>query len=140
MQSRRLTQIYACLTDETRLRILSLLNDGPLCVNHLQEIMGVPQVQISKHLGYLRTRGMVEAKRHRNMMIYHLPLTAEPEVEQNLVCLRDCVRAIPMFIKDKEKLYRFLAKNGWLTDIANGYGIRPIQALKKGDRPRATTF
>ena len=50
-------QIYECLCDPTRLRILHLLTRSALCVCHFQEILGQPQVKISKHLAYLRERG-----------------------------------------------------------------------------------
>jgi len=56
-----LVQIYRCLCDKTRLRILHLLKQGPLCVCHFQDILQVPQVAVSKHLAYLRKTGMVEA-------------------------------------------------------------------------------
>jgi DNA-binding transcriptional ArsR family regulator len=67
-------QIYRCLCDETRLRILHLLKQGPLCVCHFQEILQLPQVAVSKHLAYLRRTGMVEARRHEQWMIYSLPV------------------------------------------------------------------
>jgi len=38
-----LIQIYQCLCDQTRLRILNLLGEGPLCVCHFQEILGEPR-------------------------------------------------------------------------------------------------
>ena len=56
-----LIQIYQCFCDRTRLRILHLLGQEALCVCHLQQILGEPQVKISKHLAYLRARGMVRA-------------------------------------------------------------------------------
>lgn len=34
-----LVQIYECLCDRTRLRILHLLGRGPLCVCHFQEVL-----------------------------------------------------------------------------------------------------
>ena len=69
-----LIQIYQCFCDRTRLRILHLLAKSPLCVCHFQEILGEPQVKISKHLAYLRKRKMVVAKRDRNWMIYSIPV------------------------------------------------------------------
>ena len=55
----KLLQIYRCFCDETRLRILHLLTQGPLCVCHFQNILQVPQVAVSKHLAYLRAGGLV---------------------------------------------------------------------------------
>jgi ArsR family transcriptional regulator len=123
LENTSLIRIYECLCDETRLRILNLLNDGPLCVCHLQEIMEEPQVKISKHLAYLKTKGIVAARRYRNMMIYHLPIEGSPQLEVNLACLRECVRTVPVFIQDKEKLFKCLAKNDWLTDVATSKGL-----------------
>ena len=68
-----LVQIYECFCDRTRLRILHLLTQSSLCVCHLQDILDKPQVKISKHLAYLRERGLVEVERDQNWMIYSLP-------------------------------------------------------------------
>lgn len=95
-----LIQIYQCLCDPTRLRILHLLTRTPLCVCHFQEILGEPQVKVSKHLSYLRERGMVFSERDQNWMIYSLPAKREPELEHNLKCLQDCVQSDPVFKRD----------------------------------------
>ena len=72
----KLLQIYRCFCDETRLRILHLLSQGPLCVCHFQSILGLPQVAVSKHLARLRAGGLVAARRHGKWMIYRLPAKA----------------------------------------------------------------
>jgi len=101
-----LVEIYQCFCDSTRLRILHLLTRSPLCVCHFQDILGEPQVKISKHLGYLRSRGMVTATRDQNWMIYSLPRKRSRELETNLKCLQDCVQSDPMFARDLSKLAR----------------------------------
>ena len=104
-----LIQIYHCFCDQTRLRILHLLAQTPLCVCHFQEILGEPQVKISKHLAYLRKRGMVVAEREQNWMIYSLPGKRAPELEANLKCLLDCVEGDPVFKRDLKALANFRA-------------------------------
>jgi ArsR family transcriptional regulator len=99
-----LVQIYQCFCDPTRLRILHLLAQGPLCVCHVQEVLGEPQVKISKHLGYLKAHGMVEARREANWMIYSLPAHPSRELKANLACLQDCVSADPIFRRDAAQL------------------------------------
>ena len=86
----KLVKIYECLCDLTRLRILNLLCSGPLCVCHIQEILGEPQVKISRHLNYLKTRGMAVVRREANWMIYSLPEKRSHALNANLVCLQDC--------------------------------------------------
>ena len=100
----KLVQIYQCFCDQTRLRILHLLAQTPLCVCHFQEILGEPQVKISKHLAYLRGRGLVVAERQQNWMIYSLPGKREPELETNLKCLQDCAQSDPVFGIDLKAL------------------------------------
>ena len=68
----KLIQIYECLCDETRLRILNLLSVTPLCVSHVQKILQMTQVKVSKHLTYMKDRGMVEATRCENRTLYSL--------------------------------------------------------------------
>lgn len=96
----KLIEIYQCLCDPTRLRILHLLQGGELCVCHFQEILGEPQVKISKHLAYLRTHGLVEARKEANWMIYGLPAKRPAQLTANLACLQDCVREDPVFRRD----------------------------------------
>jgi ArsR family transcriptional regulator len=104
-----LIQIYECFCDRTRLRILHLLAQTPLCVCHFQEILNEPQVKISKHLGYLKEREMVMAERQQNWMIYSLPRKPAPELEANLKCLQDCVLSDPVFRRDLKALAKLRA-------------------------------
>ena len=102
----KLVQIYECLCDPTRLRILHLLASGELCVCDIQRILGEPQVKVSKHLAYLRTHELVEARRRSNWMIYRLPGRPSRELSANLACLQDCVREEAVFGRDTAKLRR----------------------------------
>jgi ArsR family transcriptional regulator len=79
----KLLQIYQCFCDPTRLRILHLLTKTPLCVCHFQDTLGEPQVKVSKHLAYLRARGLVTTKRSGNWIIYSLPAKRPAELETN---------------------------------------------------------
>lgn len=100
-----LVEIYRGFGDRTRLRILHLLMQTPLCVCHFQEILQEPQVKISKHLGYLRSRKMVSTDREQNWIIYSLPKPAAAELERNLKCLHDCIHTHPVFRRDLKKLF-----------------------------------
>lgn len=104
-----LVQIYECFCDRTRLRILHLLAQGPLCVCHLQEVLEESQVKISKHLAYLRNRKMVETTRHGNWMVYSLPIERDEGLQKNLRCLQDCMQTDRTFAADRKKLARLQA-------------------------------
>ena len=109
-----LVQIYQCLCDATRLRLLHLLTQGPLCVCHFQEILKIPQTKVSQHLAYLRKRGLVETTRRGTWMIYSLPTTPAPELEANLRCLQDCVVSDRKFRRDLQRLRKVKACAGWV--------------------------
>lgn len=99
-----LIAIYECLCDRTRLRILNLLCQGPLCVCHVQEILGEPQVKVSKHLGYLKSRGLVSVRQEANWRIYRLVEKPSKALASNLACLQDCATEDRVFRRDLEKL------------------------------------
>jgi ArsR family transcriptional regulator len=111
-----LIEIYQCFCDRTRLRILHLLTPGPLCVCHLQTLLEEPQVKISKHLAYLKEKGLVEVHRHQNWMIYQLPVRQSAELEKNLQCLQDCVQTDPLFKRDLKRLRAMQSEVEWIED------------------------
>lgn len=112
-----LVQIYDCLCDRTRLRILHLLLEGPLCVGHFQDALREPQVKISKHLGYLRRNGLVHAERCGNRMIYRLPEKQNRLLTANLSCLQDCARDEKVFRDDAARLARLRRTFGEETPV-----------------------
>lgn len=105
-----LIKIYECLCDLTRLRLINLLQQGPLCVCHFQEVLREPQVKISKHLSYLRERGLVVCERQGNWMIYALPARPGRELGSNLACLQDCAQDNPVFRADLARLKKLSPK------------------------------
>lgn len=105
-----LVKIYECLCDRTRLRILNLLFTGPLCVCHIQEILDEPQVKISRHLNYLKTRDMVQVQREANWMIYSLPTKRPRELDLNLACLQDRAPDDKLIKRDNVRLAKVRAR------------------------------
>jgi ArsR family transcriptional regulator len=99
----KVIQVYKCFCDELRLRILNLLQEGPLCVCHLGEILGCDQVKMSKQLRYMKELGMVEAERQAQWMIYRLATPENPLVAENLKCLQDCADTEQCLAEDLRK-------------------------------------
>lgn len=107
--------IYKCMCDRQRLRILNLLQEGPLCVCHLMEILQLEQVKVSKHLLFMRERGLVEAERCAQWMIYRINGEANPLLQENLKCLQDCGNEDLNFRTDlalRRQLIKRLQKEG----------------------------
>lgn len=97
-------QIYKCLGDESRLRILNLLREGPLCGCHFREALGMDQVKISKQLIYMKRLGVLAAEREANWMIYRLAEPVHPLLTENLENLRRCAGESLPFPEDDARL------------------------------------
>lgn len=87
-------RLFKGFADPTRIRILSLLAAGELCVCDIVELLELPQPLVSRHLAYLRRSGLVEVTREWKFAHYRL---AEPAsaVHRNLMaCIRSCFPSI----------------------------------------------
>ena len=67
-----LENAYKALADTTRLRILSLLVGGEVCVCEIHDALRLPQPTVSRHLAYLRRAGFVTARRQGTWMHYRI--------------------------------------------------------------------
>ncbi|HET9373466.1 MAG TPA: metalloregulator ArsR/SmtB family transcription factor [Chthoniobacterales bacterium] len=103
-----LTDIYKSFSDFSRLRILHLLIQQPVCVCHFQEVIGLPQVNVSQHLAYLRKAGLVEFRRVQTWKIYQIVSPCPPELEVNLKSLAECAKFDPIFKRDLVRLKEIL--------------------------------
>jgi DNA-binding transcriptional ArsR family regulator len=130
-----LLEIYKCLSDETRLRILHLLTQGPLCVCHLQKLLDLPQVPVSKHLAYLRDRELVEAYRRGQWMIYALPADRSRQLELQLQCLQECVKTEEVFRADLRRLKKLRPECEWVAEALETSPIAPVKSPKAACRP-----
>ncbi len=65
-------RFFQALGDNTRLRLLNLMGDQEICVCYFVEILGGPQPKISRHLAYLRSAGIVAARREGKWMHYRV--------------------------------------------------------------------
>jgi ArsR family transcriptional regulator, arsenate/arsenite/antimonite-responsive transcriptional repressor len=67
-----LLSVFKALSDETRLRILKLLEGGELCVCHLVAAFDMAQPKISFHLKTLKAADLVRDRREGKWMHYRL--------------------------------------------------------------------
>ena len=71
-QAYNVERFFQALGDRTRLRLLNLMGGQEVCVCYFVEILGGPQPKISRHLAYLRSAGLVEARREGKWMHYRI--------------------------------------------------------------------
>ncbi len=98
---------FKCLSDETRLRCVALLQrEGRLCVCELTAALGLSQPKISRHLAYLRQQGLLVDSREGQWVFYQinsqLPAWA-------MVLLDDMLKAVnseTVFADDRMRLQK----------------------------------
>ena len=109
------SQILKCIADPQRLRILNLLEAGPLCVCHLQEILEAPQVKISKQLATMKQLGLIDSERQGTWMIYRLQEPVDGLIKANICYMRgaECSECheLKKDLKTRERLVKKLSKN-----------------------------
>jgi ArsR family transcriptional regulator len=98
-------QLFKCLSDETRLRCVLLLQyHGELCVCELTRALQLSQPKISRHLAQLRAFGLLQDRRQGLWVYYrihpHLPPWAMPLLQETLAAVAED----PLFQQDRQRL------------------------------------
>ena len=97
-------ELFKAFADPVRLRLLNLLAGGEVCVCHLHEALDLPQSTVSRHLAYLRKRGLVVGRKEGLWVHYRL---AKPsgELHRSLIgCLGACSKGIHALKQDRQNL------------------------------------
>ena len=69
-QGIELAEIFRLMGDPTRLRIILLCVNGPICVSDIAESLSVEQSLVSHHLRLLRAGRILKARRQGKQMLY----------------------------------------------------------------------
>jgi len=121
MAMNNLTNFFKILSDETRLRIVSLLAQEELCVCEMCGILELSQPKISKHLAKLRDKGFVTDDRKEQYIFYSLNI--EDKALRNLV--KDIVDNIDKYPQLKVDSDRLIDKEMYLNQC-NVDGIKKL--------------
>lgn len=130
---RELQQTFKGLSDQTRLRVINLLLHGELCVCDIQYVLESSQPNVSRHLTYLKSSGLVVDRREGPRMYYRL---AQPGASfQKLLFrfLRDVFRDSEELARDSQKLRKAIEAGS-----CNAVEWRPYSAItrvKSGTSP-----
>lgn len=122
---------FRTLADATRLRLAVLLAvNGETCVCELAAALDAPEFRVSRHLGIMRDRGLVEARRQGTWMHYRL---ASPRAKleaclQN--CFRDCLADHATVVTDLQRLRQYRDRERARPCPAAGGPTTPFQESK----------
>jgi ArsR family transcriptional regulator len=97
-------ELFKAFADPVRLRLLNLLRDGEVCVCHLHEALDLPQSTVSRHLAYLRKRGLVVGRKHGLWVHYRLAKPAGELHRTLLGGIKACVPDVATLTEDRRRL------------------------------------
>jgi ArsR family transcriptional regulator len=101
-----LATIFKALSDETRLRIIKLLEQGELCVCDITAALDMVQPKVSFHLGTLKDAGLIKDRKQGKWIHYSLN---EKDLFRRMLILSACERMDGAGIAaDRERLDVFL--------------------------------
>ncbi len=104
----KIIQMLQACANPTRLRILSLLSDGPLCVCDLVAVLGLSQPTVSRHCAVLRHAGIVCAKRVERWVHYSID-KSNAEFMGTISAILAQIAEDKLIIEDRERLNERLA-------------------------------
>ena len=111
---KKTTKLFKALSDETRVRILKMLEARPLCVCEIQFVLKGSQPNVSHHLKTLSEAGLVESERDGLWIAYRI--TGKPETPQHSAVLSLLRRSLKN--DDRVKKDRAIVKSVNRIEIA----------------------
>lgn len=110
-----LLRIFKALSDETRLRILKLLEEGELCVCDIVSALDIIQPKVSFHLSVLQESGLIKSSKQGKWIYYRIDdcdmfkrfliLSVLERISENEV------------VEDKKRLNKFLKIKGAKSEV-----------------------
>ena len=99
-------RIFKALSDETRVRIIKLLEHGELCVCDIGAALGMVQPKVSFHLGVLKNSGLLKDRKQGKWVHYSLD---ESEMFKRFLLLSVAEKVSDKEVEaDKDRLKAFL--------------------------------
>ncbi|VAX23369.1 Arsenical resistance operon repressor [hydrothermal vent metagenome] len=99
------TKIFKALSDESRLRILKMLQSKSLCVCEVQDVLGLAVSTVSKHLSILREAGFITEEKDGKWVNYMInPRPTDTRISSILSSLDFWISDEDVIISDKEKI------------------------------------
>jgi len=98
--------IFKALSDETRLRIIKLLEEGELCVCDITAALDMVQPKVSFHLSALKEAGLIKDRKSGKWIHYSLN---EKDLFRRILILSACERMQDSAVsEDRKRLNAFL--------------------------------
>ena len=105
-----MVEIFKALSEESRLRILSLLLENELCVCEIEAILHFTQSNVSRHLATLKRCGVVENRKDALWTYYRIHSVFQQEHKELWQYLSNGLKKLPTFQSDMAVLHKVKTK------------------------------
>ena len=94
------TKIFKALSEESRLRILSLLFIDEVCVCQIEAVLNLSQSNASRHLSCLKNSGILMSYKKAQWTYYKIDAEFAENNSDLMVYLQKKVKEMPMYQRD----------------------------------------
>lgn len=110
-----LAAIFRALSDETRLRIIKLLEQGELCVCDITAALDIAQPKVSFHLSVLKEAGLIKDRKEGKWIHYGID---DKDIFRRMLLVSVCERMDSAAIaSDRKRLNIFLTEKGYGSKV-----------------------
>lgn len=102
------TNLARAVADETRLRLLMLLQPQELCACQIVEVFDLANSTVSKHLSLLKQAGLLTSRKSGRWIYYRWPERPEAAVTQTLQWVQNLLQHAPQTAADRAQVQQIL--------------------------------
>lgn len=136
-------EVMKALSDESRIRIASLLTEKELCVREIEAILDMSQSNVSRHLMKLKNAGIIDARRESQWIFYSVNEAFGNENVSLMDYVKQMAEHEPQYRTDKAKLGEYLQSGMNCEQLAasmkNARGNTGNEAVKVEESSREGT-
>lgn len=104
-------QIFKALSEESRLRILSMLFQMELCVCDIEDVLQLTQSNVSRHLTILRNAGIIKSYKNAQWIYYSINDEFKMDNEELYRYLELRINKLSTYKQDLERLSKCKEKD-----------------------------
>ena len=104
-------KIFKALSDETRLRILSLVWNGEMCVCEIEKSLSLTQSNASRHLTALKNAGILSSFKKAQWAYYKVDEHFCKDSKDLFNFIDYKFKTLPNYLADVEQMYKCKKEN-----------------------------
>jgi ArsR family transcriptional regulator, arsenate/arsenite/antimonite-responsive transcriptional repressor len=105
-----MVDIFKALSEESRLRIVSMILESEMCVCEIEACLKMTQSNTSRHLTILRKSGILESYKKAQWTYYKINNKFIEENKELWFYLENKVKELPSYISDYEEYQKCKAQ------------------------------